>query len=164
MTIQDILLLHHSHTDIGYTNYQSTVFALQRQHIHHAIQLAERYANNPVGEQFKWTCEVTLIVEDFLKHASDKDIDRLQEVHKQGLIDFGGMYCNISSLYTPDMLMRSLRVTEKLRSDYGFDIRYALNCDINGHSWGLVDILLDAGFEGLAMAINRAMAPNPQPR
>lgn len=164
MPIKDIFLLHHSHTDIGYTNYQSSVFALQRQHIHNAIHLAERYADNPSGEQFKWTCEITIMVEDFLKHARDQDIARLQKVHKQGLIDFGGMYTNLSVLYTPDMLMRSLHIAEQLRNDYGFDIRYALNCDINGQSWGLIDMLLDAGFEGLGMAINRAMAPDPQPR
>jgi alpha-mannosidase len=164
MTIKDLLLLHHSHTDIGYTNYQSSVFALQRGHIRNAITLAERYADNPPGEQFKWTCEVTIIVEDFIKQATDREIERLQAVHEQGLIDFGGMYCNVSPLFTADMLMRSLTVAESLRKDYGFDIRYALNCDVNGQSWALVDMLLDAGFEGMAMAINRAMAPDPQPR
>ncbi len=162
--IKDILLLHHSHTDIGYTNYQSTVFALQREHIRNAIYLAERYADNPSGEQFKWTCEVTVMVEDFLKSATPQEIDRLQAVHKQGLIDFGGMYTNLSALYTADMLARSFHYVETLRQDYGFDIRYALNCDINGQSWGVIDLLLDAGFEGIAMAINRAMAPDPQPR
>lgn len=162
--IKDIFLLHHSHTDIGYTDYQSTVFALQREHIRNAIYLAERYADNPSGEQFKWTCEITIMVEDFLKSATTQEIERLQAVHKQGLIDFGGMYTNHSALYTADMLARSLHYVEQLRQDYDFDIRYALNCDINGQSWGLIDLLLDAGFEGVAMAINRAMAPDPQPR
>lgn len=163
-TIKDILLLHHSHTDIGYTNYQDTVFALQRDHIRRAMMLAERYAENAPGEQFKWTCETTIIVEDFLKQASEAEIERLQKLHQQGLIGFGGMYCNVTPLFTTEMLIRSLSVAEQLRTDYGFDIRYALNSDVNGQSWGLVEMLLDAGFEGLAMAINRAMAPDPQPR
>jgi len=162
--IKDILLIHHSHTDIGYTNYQSSVFALQVEHIRNAIYLAERYADNAPGEQFKWTCEITIMLEEFLKDATPQEIERLQAVHKKGLIDFGGMYTNHSALYTTDMLARSLHFTDTLRKDYDFDIRYALNCDINGHSWGIIDLLLDAGFDGVAMAINRAMAPDPQPR
>lgn len=164
MPIKDILLLHHSHTDIGYTNYQDTVFALQRDHLRRAMYLAEKYANQADGEQFKWTCETTIVVEDFLKHASDKEIDRLKQLHKQGLIGFGGMYCNVSSLFTTEMLMRSISVAENMRDNYELDIRYGLNCDVNGQSWGLVEMLLDAGFEGMAMAINRALAPDPQPR
>ncbi|MEM9955622.1 MAG: glycoside hydrolase family 38 C-terminal domain-containing protein [Chloroflexota bacterium] len=164
MPIKDILLLHHSHTDIGYTNYQDTVFALQRDYIRRAMYLAEKYAEQADGEQFKWTCETTIIVEDFLQHASDSEIDKLISLHKRGLIDFGGLYCNVSTLYTAEMLMRSISVAENLRQDYGLDIRYGLNCDVNGQSWGLVEMLLNAGFEGMAMAINRALAPDPQPR
>ncbi len=162
--IREILLLHHSHTDIGYTNYQANVFALQRDYIRRAMILAERYAAGQPGEQFKWTCETTIIVADFLKHATTREIERLQALHQQGLIGFGGMYCNVSPLYSTDMLARTLSVVGQLRRDYGFDIRYALNCDVNGQSWGLVDMLIDAGFDGLTMAINRAMAPDPQPR
>jgi len=162
--IKDILLLHHSHTDIGYTNYQDTVFALQRDHIRRAMYLAEKYGDAPQGERFKWTCETTIIVEDFLQHASGDEIDKLVSLHKRGLIDFGGMYTNVSALYTAEMLMRSIEVAENLRKTYDLDIRYALNCDVNGQSWGLVDMLLDAGFDGMAMAINRALAPDPQPR
>ena len=35
-----------------------------------------------------------------------------------------------------------------LRRDYGFDIRHGMNCDVNGQNWGLVELLLDAGFQG----------------
>lgn len=74
------------------------------------------------------------------------------------------MYTNVSPLYSTEMLARTLYAAERLRRDYGFSVRYAVNCDVNGQSWGLVEMLLDSGFEGLVMAINRAMAPDPQPR
>ncbi len=162
--IRDILLLHHSHTDIGYTHYQDTVFARQRDHIRRALHLAERYADAPPEARFRWTCETTIMVEDFLRAASPAEIDRLTALHHAGLIDFGGMYTNVSPLYSTEMLARTLYAAERLRRDYGFALRYALNCDVNGQSWGLVEMLLDSGFEGLLMAINRAMAPDPQPR
>ncbi len=163
-TIRDVLLVHHSHTDIGYTNFQDNVFAMQRDYIRRAMDLAEAYADGQPGEQFKWTCETTVIVDDFLRHARPTEIDRLQALHRRGLIGFAGMFANLTPLYSAEMLARTLYVAGRLRRDYGLDIRYALNCDVNGQSWGLVEMLLDAGFAGFAMEINRVMARDPQPR
>lgn len=162
--IHDLLLIHHSHTDIGYTHHQDSVFAWQREYIRRAIQLAERYADGAEGERFRWTCEATIIVEDFLRHAKASEIDRLRQVHQAGLIDFGAMYCHFTPLVTLEMLAQSLSVAQRLRQDYGFDIRHGLACDVNGLPWGLVELLLDSGVAGMAMAINRVMARDPQPR
>lgn len=162
--IRDVLLMHHSHTDIGYTHFQDNVFALNREYIRRAMDLAERYADGPPGEQFKWTCETTIMVEDFLRQARPDEVERLVALHRRGLIGFGGMYANLTPLYSTEMLARTLYTAGQLRRDYGLDIRYALNCDVNGQSWGLVEMLLEAGFEGLGMAINRVMARDPQPR
>ncbi len=162
--IRDILIVHHSHTDIGYTNLQDTVFALHRDYLRRALDLAERYADGAEGERFKWTSETTILTEDFLRHATPVEIDRLLDLHRCGLVDFGGMYCNWTPLATTGLLARSLLVAGQLRRDYGLDIRYGLNCDVNGQNWGLVELLLDAGFDGFGMAINRVMARDPQPR
>lgn len=162
--IREVLLLHHSHTDVGYTNFQDNVFARHRDYIRRAMDLAEAYADGQPGEQFKWTCETTVIVDDFLRDARPSEIDRLQALHRRGLIGFGGMFANLTPLYSAEMLARTFYVAGRLRRDYGLDIRYALNCDVNGQSWGLVEMLLDCGFEGFAMAINRTMARDPQPR
>src|SRR5258706_2729369 len=162
--IRDIFIIHHSHTDIGYTNFQDTVFALQRDYLRRAMDLAERYADGAPGEQLKWTSETTILTEDFVRHASPAEIDSLVALHKRGLIDFGGMFCNWTPLATTEILAQSLMVAAQLRHDYGLDIRYGMNCDVNGESWGLVEMLLDAGFEGFSMAINRVIARDPQPR
>lgn len=42
----------------------------------------------------------------------------------------------------------------RLREEYGFEIRHAMNCDVNGQNWPLVDALVDAGIRGFSMAIN----------
>ncbi len=162
--IRDVLLVHHSHTDIGYTNFQDNVFAMHRDYIRRAMDLAEAYADGQPGEQFKWTCETTVIVDDFLRHAHPAEVDRLVALHRRGLIGFAGMFANLTPLYSVEMLARTFYVAERLRREYGLVIRYGLNCDVNGQSWGLVEMLLDAGFEGFAMAINRTMARDPQPR
>jgi hypothetical protein len=80
------------------------------------------------------------------------------------------MYCHFTPLVplVPlgplGMLAQSLSVADRLRRDYGFDIRYGLVCDVNGLPWGLAELLIDAGVAGVGMAINRVMARDPQPR
>src|SRR5258708_3316934 len=156
--IRDILIVHHSHTDIGYTNFQDTVFALHRDYLRRAIDLAECYADGAPGEQFKWTSETTILTENYLQHASPTEVDRLIDLHRRGLIDFGGMYCNLTPLATTEILAQSLMVAAQLRRDYGLDIRYGMNCDVNGQSWGLVELLLDAGVARFSMAVHRLTA------
>jgi hypothetical protein len=102
------------------------------------------------ANKFKWTSETTILTEDFLRHAAPAEVDRLVTLHRRGLIDFGGMYCNWTPLATTEILSQSLMVAAQLRRDYGLDIRYGMNCDVNGQSWGLVELLLDAGFEGFS--------------
>jgi len=62
-------------------------------------------------------------------------------LHQRGLIDFGGMFCNWTPLATTEILAQSLLVAARLRHDYGLDIRYGMNCDVNGQNWGLVELL-----------------------
>jgi hypothetical protein len=104
------------------------------------------------------------LVDAFLRHARPAEIDRLQGLHRRGLIGFGGMFANLTPLYSAEMLARTLYVAGRLRHNYGLDISYGLNCDVNGQSWGLVEMFLGAGFAGFGMAINRVMARGPASR
>ena len=123
--IRDIFLINHSHTDIGYTNHPETTMANQRAYLRRAMRLAEQYADSPYS--FKWTVEVLLTLEDFLRHASPAEVDRLQALHRSGLIGFGGLCGNWSPLADVQILAETIGVAARLRRDYGFAIDYALN-------------------------------------
>jgi alpha-mannosidase len=58
--IKEILFVHHSHTDIGYTHPQPVVLELHRRFIDEALDIAERTADYPDDAKFRWTCEVTI--------------------------------------------------------------------------------------------------------
>lgn len=165
--IETIYLIHHSHTDIGYTHDQPIVWELQNRVLLEAIELAEKYAASDDDSAFRWTVEVTAVLEHWLARASSRDIERLIAMERAGRIEITGLFVNATPLFDIDQWVESLLLVRRLRDDYGFDIRSAMNCDVNGASWALVDLLLDAGFDGFTMAINPhfggAMKPRPWP-
>lgn len=52
-TIQNIYIVHHSHTDIGYTDLQEKIIANQVEYLHEAVRLC----SDPKHEGFRWNCE-----------------------------------------------------------------------------------------------------------
>ncbi len=57
----ELLIIHHSHTDVGYTAPQSTVGAWQTAFIRQALDHAETEGELP----FRWVCESFWSVERF---------------------------------------------------------------------------------------------------
>ena len=165
MTIKEILFVHHSHTDIGYTHPQPVVMELHRRFIDEALDIAERTVDYPDDARFRWTCEVTGITVDWWKHASNQDRDRFLAAIKRGQFEVAGMGWHMTPLMDHGMVVDVLKPLKFLR-DLGIPIRSAMNTDVNGLPWGVVDALLDHGITGISMAINEhyGHALKPWPR
>ncbi|MBS3933163.1 MAG: hypothetical protein KGZ35_02315 [Truepera sp.] len=165
--IQTIYLIHHSHTDIGYTVDQPILWDLATRFIDEALKLADRYADHEGDGAFRWTVETTATLQAWLRYASSRDIARLQALERAGRIEITGMLAHLTPLVDTDQLIESLQFVRTLREDYGFTVRHAMHCDVNGVNWPFVDVLLDCGIEGFTMAINShfggPMAPRPYP-
>lgn len=149
--LESIYLVHHSHTDIGFTHDQPVVWDLHMRFMDEALELADKHAESECDGAFRWTVESTLALDRWLKLATARQVERFQALEKAGRIEVTGMYLNLTPLLDADQLLETFQLLRSLRQDYGFDIRYGMNCDVNGHNWPLVDILLDLGFEGFAM-------------
>jgi alpha-mannosidase len=163
--LDTLYVIHHSHTDIGFTHDQPIFWDLQTRFIDEALHLIEKYAEkHPFDSAFRWTVETTCGLEAWLKTARASDIDRLVWAEKNGYLEVTAMFANITPLLDIPQLIESLRPVQKLRAEFGFDIRYAMNCDVNGQNWTLADVLLDAGIEGFSMAINHHFGGPPDPR
>ena len=163
--IKEILFVHHSHTDIGYTHPQPVVMELHRRFIDEALDIAERTADYPDDAKFRWTCEVTGITVDWWKHAGNGDRDRFLATIKRGQFEVAGMGWHMTPLMDHSMVVDVLKPLKFLR-DLGIPIRSAMNTDVNGLPWGVVDALLDHGITGISMAINEhyGHALKPWPR
>ena len=156
--IRELLILHHSHVDIGYTHPQRVAWEIHNRCIDEAIGLCERNA------ELKWTCEVTCVVEHWLATASRSQISRVRKLIERGQFGFGAMWANWTALQQEDMLVESLQPMRRLREDFGVDFQVAIQADVNGIPWPTADLLLDAGIGNLMMNVNIHMGGFPLSR
>ncbi len=163
--IKEILFVHHTHTDIGYTHPQPVVFELHRRFIDEALDIADATRDVTDESRFKWTCEVTGITEDWWRRASNTDRDRFLAAVERGQFEVAAMGWHMTPLMDHGMLLDVLRPVRFFR-DLGIPVRSGMNTDVNGMPWGTVDALLDHGITGLSMAINEHFghALRPWPR
>jgi alpha-mannosidase len=152
--VDTVYLIHHSHTDIGYTHDQPIVWDLHGRFIEEAVRLADKYAGSETDGAFRWTVENTGVLFAWLQNASPESVARFTRLEQAGRIEVTGMFANLTPLLDTDQLIESFRLVSRLRQEYGFSIAHAMNCDVNGEAWPLVDLLLDLGIEGFSMAIN----------
>jgi hypothetical protein len=154
MKLDEIWVLHHSHTDIGFTLDQPILWEMQRRFIDAAIDAAEEYADDSGPHAFKWVVETMAPLLYWLDHSSDRQIERFQALEKAGRIEVGGAFLNAVPLVDTADYAEMLQPIARLRRDYGFLITHVQNADVNGHNWPLVDVLRAAGIESFSMAIN----------
>ncbi|HVX80460.1 MAG TPA: hypothetical protein VHB23_03715 [Devosiaceae bacterium] len=163
--IKEIYFVHHSHTDIGYTHPQPVVLELHRRFIEEALDIAEATAGYDDESRFKWTCEVTGVTEEWWKRADNRNRDRFLAAVKRGQFEVAGMSWHMTPLMDHNMVVDVLKPVKFFR-ELGIPVRSAMNTDVNGLPWGVVDALLDHGITGISMAVNEHFGHNlaPWPR
>jgi len=152
--IKEILVLHHSHTDIGYTHPQPVVWELHKRFIDQAIDLCEQTADWADPSRLRWTCEVTSTLQYWLRHSPSRQIERFRRLVAAGQMGAGAMFNNLTPLCDAEQLSRMLLPIKEMRDTLGLAMTVAINQDVNGLPWPLTQLLLDAGVEMLLMGIN----------
>src|SRR5262249_15312765 len=146
--------VNHSHTDIGFTDYQDLCFRQHAEFIDQALDLIEATQDYPEEARYRWVCEVTGMTEKYLATASSAPIERFKGRHARGSIAVGGMQYNHMPLQNVEQMIRGLSPVRRLREAYGLSISTAMQCDVNGVSWFYADLLPESGIELLTMAVN----------
>ena len=124
--IREILVLHHSHLDVGYTHSQPIIWEMQREFIDQALALLDDTSGFPGPSQPKWTCEVTGPLLHWLDDARDADAERFRTFVRQGRIGICAMQYNTTPLSSAELLSRQLGPTRELREQ-------ARRADLHGH-------------------------------
>lgn len=152
---RDIHLVHHSHTDIGYSHLQSEVEVIQNNNIWKALDLIDRTKDYPEDSRFVWNVESLWAVENFLGKCSETDKQRFIAAVKAGSIALSANYANIlTGLCTPEEMHWIVEYADSLRKWYGLPISSAMQTDIPGMSWSMVDAYAAHGIRYLSQGPN----------
>jgi alpha-mannosidase len=142
--------VQHSHTDIGYTRAQTEILAEHLRFIDYALDYCDITDDYPEEAQFRWTCEASWAVEEYLRSRPAQQIARLRQRVAEGRIEITGMYFNFDELPDEQTLAASLQPLKQIKA-MGFDVKTAMQNDVNGIAWSMCDYYADMGVKYLNM-------------
>jgi alpha-mannosidase len=153
--LQEIIVVPHSHTDLGFTHDQPVVDVLHGRYLDYAMDLVEAHASAPhAGERYHWTVEVCGVLDPWLRRASPAAIARLQRLEAAGLVEVAALPYHLTPLADATDWRAAFDQVRRLHEYYGLRLTSALSSDVNGQNWPLVDVMLDYGVTGYSAAIN----------
>ena len=153
--IRNIYIVHHSHTDVGYTDLQERVIYSQAQNIRTAVGLIKKGRQEGLSwKNLKWNCETAYCVERFWEIASPEEKKAFFDLVKEGAIGISANWLNFNDLVDAGMLEHKTADFVKAFEREGIAVRTAMCADINGISLGARDAMLKNGVEFLYMNIH----------
>ncbi len=155
-----IYLVQHTHTDIGYTRPQTEILPDHLRYIDYALDFCDQTDSLPDDARFRWTCETSWAVREYLRTRPVSQVERLKRRVKEGRIELTGLFLNSSDLADETMIAATLQPVREFKA-LGFPVKSAMQSDINGVPWCLTDYLPGAGIEYLNMAQNTHRAEKP---
>lgn len=148
--IKTMYVVHHSHTDIGYTALQERVLDGHVDYIRSVLGLMQEEQ----WQEFRWNCETCFCVETFLKQASDQERQMFWKLVREGKIGFSTNYLNFNDLADQEVLEKKLGGLMAEARGFGVEPKTAMCADINGISMGQRDAMIKNGTEFLYMNIH----------
>ncbi|MBK7625784.1 MAG: glycosyl hydrolase family 38 [Bacteroidales bacterium] len=145
-----ISFIQHSHTDIGYTRSQTEILAEHLRYIDYALDYCDATDNYPENAKFRWTCEASWPVDEYLKCRPQSQIDRLLKRINEGRIEVTGMYFNFDEIPDEKILATSLEAVGRIK-EKGIPVKLAMQNDVNGIGWCMNDYFNQVGIKYLNM-------------
>src|SRR5258708_25839025 len=108
MLIKELLVLLHTHVDLGYTHPQPVVWELHDRYLEEALDLCERTSDWPEPCRMKWTCELTCTFLHWLERAPQARVHRLHALVRNGQISLGATSAHWMLPLPKDLLVESL--------------------------------------------------------
>ena len=158
MSVHRVLLVPHTHHDVGYTASPRVVDDRHRAIVGEVLRLADADpADDPAAhdapERFRWTFEVARPVLRFLAAATPAERAALRRLVEDGRISVTGGYLNMTQLPS----IAEFDAAYELLADFaaaGLPVRTEQHGDVNGIAWGTVEAMRRAGLTRLVMALN----------
>ena len=155
-----VYFVQHVHTDIGYTRPQTEILPEHLRYIDYALDFCDQTDNYPDDAKFRWTCEVSWAVREYLRRRPASQIARLKKRVAEGRIEVTGMFLNMAEIANESLLAASLQPIRDIENQ-GMTVQTAMQDDVNGIGWCLVDYFSDIGIKYVTMGINKTRSVLP---
>jgi hypothetical protein len=149
-----IWIVPHIHVDVGYSDYQAKVAAIQARTLDEAMRMT---ADHP---DFRFSLDGYWDLEQFLKTRSAADRQRVIEAIQKRQLFVPAQYASLlTGLPTAETLIRSLYPSANLARKYGTPFDYANITDVPTYSWSYASVLAAAGIHQFAAGSDNYRAP-----
>jgi alpha-mannosidase len=155
-----VYVVPHSHTDIGFTHTASEVAAIHDDNTDEAVALCEMTQDWPEGARFKWTCEVSWQLQNYIRNRPPEALERLRALLRSGQMEVAAFYAGVhTDLCGVEELIRSLYFGAELRRSWDISVDTVMIVDIPGATWPFAQIMAKAGVKYLIISDNNFIAP-----
>ena len=145
-----VYLIHHSHTDVGYTETQNRI---EKRHGDFTDQ-ALRIIADKSQMGFVWNNECHWALERWLQKASPAKREELAVAVRAGRFGLSGGYLHFTELLDEHTARQVLARAQSFGAGIGVLVDTAIHADINGFSWGYSQALHDSGVKNLLMFLH----------
>ncbi len=141
-------VIQRSHHDVGYTNLASTVLREYDGFLDQVIDMAEHTRGFPEESQFRMAVEQAWSIDHFLRHARPERAAKMIALMQSGRVELTALFGNmVTEICGHESLIRALYHARRLARLHGISITTAEHNDVPGMSWGLCQVLTDAGIK-----------------
>ena len=149
-SIRRIMVLTHSHLDIGFTRPPDEVARDYKDNIDRAIRLVRDNAD------FRWVIESAWMLGEWLRRTNDeRQIAELGRLLRDGRIELGAAFANMhSGLMDAEEMNRLVYLGESFRRRFGIAAEVAYQNDVPGFSWAYPRVFAGSGVKYLVTGLN----------
>lgn len=149
-------LVQRSHHDVGYTDLASHVLRQHDEFLGSVIEMAAATRHFPDDAQFRVVVEQAWSLDHFLRHAPAERRARMLALLRSGHVELTALFGNLTTeICGSESLVRALYHASRIRRAHGIPILTAEHNDVPGMSWGLCQILTEAGIRLFCPALPR---------
>ena len=149
-----IMVVPHTHLDVGYTDYQGKVAETQARVLEQAAGLIREHPD------FRFSMDGSWNLEQLLDTRSSQIRDEVLDLIRKGKMTMPAQYCNLLTGYASlETLYRSLYFSKNFARRYGLPFEYANITDVPSYTGAYPSILASAGVKYFVAASNNDRAP-----
>ncbi len=156
----EIYFVQNSHFDVGYNRPQSEILAEQMRYIDYALDYCDQTDGLPDDVKFRWTCEGSWVVREYLQSRPTTQIERFKKRIAEGRIEVTGMYFNMTGISDENIMYDFLQPLKEFNK-LGIPVKTAMQDDVNGIAWCMPDYFKNTGVKYLTMGSNKTRSILP---